>query len=89
MERREPREDFAHELPARRTKAEQLADFASALSLLKHRAGELGLYLTMQRLEPAVRMVGFEIAGDPDACYRHEAAADRAVAKAAKGGGGP
>ena len=89
-ERRESREALASdELPPMRTRAEQLADFASALSLIKHRAGELGLYLTMQRLDPAVRMCGFEISGDPEACYRHEAATDRAVAKAATGGRGP
>jgi hypothetical protein len=81
--RREARGTAGHELPANRTKAQQLTDFAAELSRLKHQAGELGLWLTMRRLEPALRMVGFEISGDPEACYRHEAAADRAIAKAA------
>lgn len=54
------------------TLEEQRKSFASRLSLLKHEAGTLGLYLTMQRMDPALRMVGFEIAGTPDKCYKYE-----------------
>lgn len=46
--------------------------FASDLALMKYRAGQLGLWRTMQRLEPAVTMVGFEMAGTPEACEKLE-----------------
>jgi hypothetical protein len=35
--------------------------FASRLSLMKEEARRLGLYVTMQRLDKVVHMVGFEI----------------------------
>lgn len=37
-------------------------EIASALMLLKHRAGQLGLFKTMHALEPATQAVGYEIA---------------------------
>jgi hypothetical protein len=39
----------------------QLA-FASEVMLLKHKAGDLKLYKTMQALEPATQAVGWELA---------------------------
>jgi len=41
--------------------------FASEVALLKHKAGELGLFYTMQKLDSAVTMVGYELAGTPEA----------------------
>ena len=41
---------------------QDLKDFAAELVAAKARAGELGLYKTMQALEPAVTAVGYEIA---------------------------
>lgn len=41
-------------------------EFASKLSLLKYEAGRLGLFCTMQKMESAVRMVGYELAGTPE-----------------------
>jgi len=52
--------------------------FASDLALMKYRAGQLGLWRTMHRLEPAVTMVGFEMAGTPEACDKLEAARKKA-----------
>lgn len=37
-------------------------EFASALMLMKHRAGQLGLFKTMHALEPATQAVGWELA---------------------------
>jgi hypothetical protein len=37
-------------------------EFASALMLMKHRAGQIGLFKTMQALEPATQAVGWELA---------------------------
>lgn len=37
--------------------------FASDLSLMKHRAVTLGMYATAQLMDPSIRMSGFEIAG--------------------------
>lgn len=51
--------------------------FAADLSLMRDRAMRLGLYLTMHRLDAPIRMLGFEIAGDVDACERYEAAQKR------------
>jgi hypothetical protein len=51
----------------------QLIKFASDLQLMKHRAVTLGLYETAQRMDLAVRMVGFEISGDTDSCRAYEA----------------
>jgi hypothetical protein len=51
----------------------QLVQFASDLQLMKHRAVTLGLYETAQRMDSAVRMVGFEISGDTDSCRSYEA----------------
>ena len=43
-------------------KPDDLRDFAVHLARMKVRAGELGLYATMQALEPALKKVGWEIA---------------------------
>ena len=48
--------------------------FASDLALMKERAMRLGLYATGQRMDYPIRMVGFEIAGDIEACTKYEAA---------------
>ena len=40
--------------------------FASEVAMLKHKAGELGLFYTMQKLDAAVTMVGYELAGTPE-----------------------
>lgn len=37
-------------------------EFASALMLMKVRAGQLGFYKTMHALEPATQAIGWEIA---------------------------
>lgn len=37
-------------------------EFASALMLIKLRAGELGFYKTMHALEPATQAIGWEMA---------------------------
>ncbi len=37
-------------------------EISSALMLLKHRCGELGLFKTMHALEPATQAVGYELA---------------------------
>lgn len=39
-----------------------LQQFASDVMLMKHKAGELGLYKTMHAFEPATQAVGWEIA---------------------------
>lgn len=51
-------------------------EFASDLQLMRHRALQLGLYITALRIDPAVRMVAFEIAGDIAACEKYEARQD-------------
>jgi len=53
---------------------DELAQFASDLQLMRHRAINLRLYATGQRLDWAIRMAGFEIAGDYEGCSRYEAA---------------
>lgn len=53
--------------------------FASDLQLMKNRAMQLGLYATGHRLDFPIRMVGFEIAGDIEACERYEADLERAI----------
>ena len=40
----------------------ELHEFASALMLMKHRAGQLGLFKTMHAIEPATQAVGYELA---------------------------
>jgi len=42
-------------------KPDELAQFASDLQLMRHRAIDLCLYATGQRLDWAIRMAGFEI----------------------------
>lgn len=37
-------------------------EIASALMLLKHRCGQIGLFKTMHALEPATQAVGYELA---------------------------
>jgi hypothetical protein len=51
---------------------EERKQFASDLQLMKHRAMNLGLYATGQRLDCPIRMVGFEIAGDVQSCIDYE-----------------
>jgi hypothetical protein len=46
--------------------------FASEVTLLKHRAGELGLFYTMQKLDLAVLQVGYELAGTPELGFKKE-----------------
>lgn len=61
-----------------KTMAEQhVLAFAAELVTLKERLIRAGLYATAQRMEPAIRMVGFELAGDVGACLKHEAAAHK------------
>lgn len=55
-------------------KPDELTQFASDLQLMRHRATNLRLYATGQRLDWAIRMAGFEIAGDCEGCSRYEAA---------------
>lgn len=40
-------------------------DFCSKVSMLKFEAGALGLFYTMQKLDDAMIMVGYEVAGTP------------------------
>lgn len=37
-------------------------ELASAIMLLKHRCGQLGMFKTMHAMEPATRAVGYELA---------------------------
>jgi hypothetical protein len=53
---------------------EKQQEFASRLALMKVEAGKLGLHATMQRLDIPLRMVGFEMSGDTEACVQYEAA---------------
>ena len=39
-----------------------LDELATAITTLKHRAGELGMLVTMHALEPATQAVGYELA---------------------------
>src|ERR1039458_4869051 len=55
-------------------KPDELTQFASDLQLMRHRAINLRLYATGQRLDWVIRMAGFEIAGDYEGCSRYEAA---------------
>ncbi len=55
-------------------KSDELTQFASDLQVMKQRAISLCLYATGQRLDWAIRMAGFEIAGDPEGCSKYEAA---------------
>jgi hypothetical protein len=48
----------------------QRRKFASDLALMKFRAGEIGLFYTMQKMEAVVQMVGFELAGTPEAAAK-------------------
>lgn len=62
-------------------------EFASALMLMKVRAGQLGFWKTMHALEPATQAIGWEIAekieaetkvgANEDEARRKRAAADR------------
>lgn len=54
-------------------------EIASAIMLIKHRCGQLGLFKTMHALEPATQAVGWELAEqieakghlvEKDAAYR-------------------
>jgi hypothetical protein len=55
-------------------KPDELTQFASDLQLMRDRAISLHLYATGQRLDWAIQMAGFEIAGDPEGCNKYEAA---------------
>ena len=46
--------------------------FAADLVRMKHRAGQLGLYVTMHQLDAPLVAVGFEIAGDLKALERYK-----------------
>lgn len=41
-------------------------EFCSKVALLKHEAGTLNLFYTMQKLDDAMKMVGYEVAGTPE-----------------------
>lgn len=58
----------------------QRDEIASALMLIKHRAGQLGLFKTMHALEPATKAVGYELAEYIEAT-QHLAAKDKALRK--------
>jgi hypothetical protein len=60
--------------------------FCRELTLLKHRAMELGLFQTMHRIDDAIRMAGFEVAGTPEACRKYEKATQRVIDRAQGGG---
>ncbi len=61
-------------MPEAKKPDDEITKFASDLELMRHRAIQLRLYATGQRLEGAIRMVGFEVNGNPDGCSRYEAA---------------
>lgn len=58
-------------------------EFASALMLMKLRAGQLGLFKTMHALEPATQAIGWEMAEQIEAASKVGAkeAAERAARK--------
>jgi hypothetical protein len=56
-------------------------EIASAIMLLKHRAGQLGLFKTMHALEPATKAVGWELAEMIEATT-HRAAKEAAARRA-------
>lgn len=64
-----------------------LDEFSSAVMLLKHRAGQLGLFKTMHALEAATQAVGWELAEQIDAKHgtRRKDAERRAAAHRALG----
>lgn len=51
----------------RKQKTDDMRDFATLLAKMKVRAGELGLFETMQALETPLKKAGFEIAGKKQA----------------------
>jgi hypothetical protein len=58
-------------------KPDDLAQFASDLQRMRHRAIDLHLYATGQRLDTAIRMLASEIAGDFDGDAKFPAAPKR------------
>lgn len=56
-------------------------EFASAVMLMKHRAGQLGFYKTMHALEPATQAIGWEMAEHIEAAT-HVGAKEEAARKA-------
>lgn len=60
-------------------------EFASALMLMKMRAGQLGFYKTMHALEPATQAIGWEMAENIEAAT-HVGAKDLAARIAARAG---
>lgn len=60
-------------------------EFASALMLMKLRAGQLGFYKTMHALEPATQAIGWEMAENIEAST-HVGAKDSDARKAARQG---
>ncbi len=83
-----PEPIFNHAMEAARPRIERGSEqvhgvqFCSDLQLLKHQAMELSLYRTIHRLDGASRMAGWEVAGNPEACLRYEAAQEEAGRKA-------
>jgi hypothetical protein len=55
-------------------KPDEFEQFAADLQLMKHRAISLGLRVTGQRLDSAIRRLSFEIAGNTDGCTTYETA---------------
>jgi hypothetical protein len=55
-------------------KPDEFEQFAADLQLMKHRAISRGLHATGQRLDSAIRTLGFEIAGNSDGCSIYEPA---------------
>lgn len=58
-------------------------EFASALMLMKHRAGQLGFFKTMHALEPATQAIGWEMAENIEVVHK-TAAKDKAARAAAR-----
>jgi hypothetical protein len=60
-------------------------EFASALMLMKFRAGQLGFFKTMHALEPATQAIGYEMADKIEAAKK-VGALDKAAREAAWNG---
>jgi hypothetical protein len=58
LTRRQPKE-------LEKMKQDERKEFCSEVSMLKFKAGALGLLYTMQKLDDAMVMVGYEVAGTP------------------------
>lgn len=53
--------------------------FVSDLSLMRERAVRLGFYATAHRLDRPIRMVGFELSGEIEACEQYEQDLEKAT----------